>query len=75
MQRIPPRQRIRKKRAELLDQGVDREGDVTSLVVRLGIGRVVQEVAEQQMTDHAERRYYQLREPELEYRGCRNAHE
>ena len=47
MHRIPTSQKIGEKTEELLKQGLDGEVDVTSLVVRLGIERVVQEMVEQ----------------------------
>ena len=75
MQMIPPSQKIRKKTEDLLDQGLDGDGDVTSLIVRLGIERVVQEMVEQEVTDYLERGYYERREPEQEHRGYRNGYE
>jgi putative transposase len=47
---------------------------VTSLVIRLGIERVVQEMVEQEVTDHLEREHYQRRRPEQEHRGYRNGY-
>ena len=44
MRRIPPSQKIGKQTEELLKQGLDGEAEVTSLVIRLGIERVVQEM-------------------------------
>ena len=75
MDRIPPSQKIGKKTEELLRQGLDGEADVTSLVVRLGIERVVQEMVEQEGTDHLERGHYERRRPEQEHRGYRNGYE
>jgi putative transposase len=75
MHRIPPSQKIGKKAEELLKQGLDGEADVTSLVVRLGIERVVQEMVEQEVTDYLERGHYQRRRPEQEHRGYRNGYE
>jgi putative transposase len=74
MNRIPPSQRIGKKTEELLKQGLDGEGDVTSLVIRLGIERVVQEMVEQEVTDYLEREHYQRRRPEQEHLGYRNGY-
>jgi transposase-like protein len=48
---------------------------VTSLIVRLGIERVVQEMVEQEVTDTLERDHYQRRRPEQEHRGYRNGYE
>ena len=75
MHRIPPSQKIGKKTEELLKQGLDGEGDVTSLIVRLGIERVVQEMVEQEVTDYLERGHYERRRPEQEHRGYRNGYE
>ena len=75
MNRIPPSRKIGKKLEELLKQGLDGEADVTSLVVRLGIERVVQEMVEQEVTDYLERDHYQRRRPEQEHRGYRNGYE
>ena len=75
MHRIPPSQKIRKKTEELLNQGLDGEGDVTSLIVRLGVERLVQELLEQEVTDYLERDHYQRRRPEQAHRGYRNGYE
>jgi len=75
MHRIPPSQKIGKKFEQLMDQGLDREEDVTSTVLRLGIERVVQEMVEQEVADYLERGHYQRRRPEQEHRGYRNGYE
>jgi putative transposase len=75
MHRIPPSQKIRNRIEELLDQGLDGEADVTSLIVRLGIERVAQEIVEQEVTDYLERDHYQRRRPDQEHRGYRNGYE
>ena len=75
MNRIPPSQKIGKKTEELLKQGLDGEADVTTLVIRLGIERVVQEMVEQEVADYLERDHYQRRRPEQEHRGYRNGYE
>jgi putative transposase len=74
MNRIPPSQKIGKKAEELFKQGLDGEADVTSLVIRLGIERVVQEMVEQEVTDYLEREHYQRRRPEQEHLGYRNGY-
>jgi hypothetical protein len=48
-QRIPPSQKIGKKTEEVLNEGLDGEGDVPPPVVRLGTERVVQEMVEQEL--------------------------
>jgi len=58
-----------------MSQGLDGEEDVTSMVVRLGIERVVQEMVEQEVTDYLERDHYQRRRPEQEHRGYRNGYD
>ena len=75
MHRIPPSQKIGKKFEQLMSQGLDGEEDVTSMIVRLGIERVVQEMVEQEVTDYLERDHYQRRRPEQEHRGYRNGYE
>jgi len=75
MHRIPPSQKIGKKTEELLRQGLDGGADVTSLVIRLGIERVVQEMVEQEVTDYLERGHYERRRPEQEHHGYRNGYE
>jgi hypothetical protein len=75
MNRIPPSQKIRKKTEELLSQGLDGDADVTSLIVRLGVERLVQEMLEQEVTDYLEREHYQRRRPEQEHRGYRDGYE
>jgi transposase-like protein len=75
MQRIPPSQKIGKKFEQLMNQGLDGEEDVTSMVIRLGIERVVQEMVEQEVTDYLERDHYERRRPEQEHRGYRNGYE
>jgi putative transposase len=75
MNRIPPSQKIRKKTEELLNEGLDGEADVTSVIVRLGVERLVQELLEQEVTDYLEREHYQRRRPEQEHRGYRNGYE
>jgi transposase-like protein len=75
MNRIPPSQKIGKKFEQLMNQGLDGEDDITSVVVRLGIERVVQEMVEQEVGDYLERDHYQRRRPEQEHRGYRNGYE
>jgi len=74
MHRIRPSQKIAKKTEELLIRGLDGKADVTSLAVRLGIERLVQEMVEQEVTDYLERGHLQRRQPEQEHRcqryGC-----
>jgi putative transposase len=75
MNRVPPSQKIGKQFEQLMNQGLDGEEDVTSMVVRLGIERLVQEMVEQEVTDYLERGHYERRRPEQEHRGYRNGYE
>jgi hypothetical protein len=75
MHRIPPSQKIRKRTEQLLNQGLDGDADVTSLIIQLGIERVVQEMVEQEGADYLERDHCQRRHPEQEHRGYRDGYE
>lgn len=81
MQRIPPSAKISNRIRELLDEGLDGAGlssaehDVTTVIFRLGVERLVQELVEQEVTDYLERGHYQRRQPEQEHRGYRNGYE
>ena len=75
MNRVPPSQKIGKEFEQLMNQGLDGEEDITSMVVRLGIERVVQEMVEEEVTDYLERGHYERRRPEQEHRGYRNGYE
>ena len=50
MKRIPPSEKIRYQINELLTQGLDGEEDVTTVIFRLGVERLVQEMLEQEVT-------------------------
>jgi hypothetical protein len=58
-----------------LNHGLDGDADVTSLIVCLGVERLVQEMLEQEVTDCLEREHYQRRRPEQGHRGHRNGYE
>jgi hypothetical protein len=75
MQRMPPSHRIGKKTEELLKPSLDGQADVTSLIVRVGLGRVVQEVVEQGVTDCLGRDHCERRWPEQQHSGCCSGHE
>jgi len=66
---------MRKKVEELLSQGLDGEGAITSALARLGMEWLVQELVEQEVTDYLGRGHYQRRQPEQEHRGYRNGYE
>jgi hypothetical protein len=44
MDRIPPSQKISRKIEKMLNEGLDREGDMTTVLIRLGVERLVQEL-------------------------------
>lgn len=75
MQRIPPSQIVRQRINQVLRDGVPGEADVVTLVVRLGVERLVQEMLEQEVTDYLGREHYQRRQPDQEHRGYRNGYE
>jgi transposase-like protein len=75
MNRIPPSRQIDKKIKELLKQGLDGEDDITTVIIRLGVERLVQEMVEQEVTDYLDRAHYQRRRPGQEHRGYRNGYE
>jgi transposase-like protein len=75
MDRIPPSRKIDKKIEEMLNEGLDGEGDVTTSIIRLGVERLVQELLEQEVTDYLERDHYQRRRPGKEHRDYRNGYE
>ena len=50
MNRIPPSRKIGKKMEALLNEGLDEEGDITSLIIHLGAERLVQELLKQEVT-------------------------
>jgi transposase-like protein len=75
MDRIPPSQKISKKIEEMLNEGLAGEGDMTTVLIRLGVERLVQELLEQEVTDYLERDHYQRRQPQQEHRGYRNGYE
>jgi len=60
--------------AVLLAEGQAGEADVASALIRLGAQRVVQELLEQEVTDHLERGHYERAEPTESHRGYRNGY-
>ena len=75
MQRIPPSQIVRQRINQVLRDSVPGEADMVTLVVRLGVERLVQEMLEQEVTDYLGREHYQRRQPDQEHRGYRNGYE
>ncbi|HWP03554.1 MAG TPA: transposase [Gemmatimonadaceae bacterium] len=74
MTRVPPSQQVREAIAALLAEGEPGEGDVASALIRLGAQRVVQELLEQEVTDHLERGPYERAEASEPHRGYRNGY-
>lgn len=75
MHRIPPSAKVRQRINDVLQQGLDTSEDLSQVVFRLGVERLVQEMLEQEVTDYLGREPYQRRKPEQEARGYRNGYE
>lgn len=74
MTRVPPSEKIREAIAALLADGQTGEADIASTLIRLGAQRVVQELLEQEVTDHLERGHYERTEATEPHRGYRNGY-
>ena len=74
MSRIPPNQRVREAIDALLAEGAEGEADIASALIRLGAQRVIQELLEQEATDHLERSHYERAEAGAPHRGYRNGY-
>ena len=75
MARIAPRERIRQQISDLLQRGLDTPEELSSIVIRLGTERLLQEMLEQEVTDHLGRERYQRQDPAQPSRGYRNGYE
>ena len=75
MQRIAPSQQVRQQVAQLLNGGLQDESSPISRLVQLAVQMVLQEVLEQEVSDHLGRARYQRRQPGEEHRGYRNGYE
>jgi putative transposase len=75
MQRIPPSERIRKQLDELLNEGLEGQGNLLSTLVHVGAQLVVQEMLERETTEELGRAHYQHRKPGEPLRGYRNGYE
>ncbi|MBN2208841.1 MAG: transposase [Candidatus Coatesbacteria bacterium] len=75
MQRIPPSQRLRQRVNHLLDHGLQGEGDVANLMMRLGGELLLQELLEGKSKDYLGRDHYERRDPDQAHRGYRNGYE
>jgi len=74
MTRVPPSQHIREAIAALLADGHEGEADIASVLIRRGAQRVVQELLEQEVSDHLERGHYERAESTEPHRGYRNGY-
>jgi transposase-like protein len=74
MTRVPPSQQLREAIATLLADGQAGEADIASTLIRLGAQRVVQELLEQEVTDHLERGHYERADATEPHRGYRNGY-
>jgi transposase-like protein len=72
MTRVPPSEKIREAIAAVLADGQTGAADIASTLIRLGAQRVVQELLEQEVTDHLERGHYARAEATAPHRGYRN---
>ena len=75
MQRIPPSQKVRQRITDLFTNGVKSEEKMASMVIRLGVERLIQEMLEEEVKDHLGRARYERRDPDHEHRGDRNGYE
>ena len=75
MQRIPPSQKVRQRIADLFTNGVKSEEKMASMVIRLGVERLIQEMLEEEVQDYLGRDHYARRAPDQEHLGYRNGYE
>jgi transposase-like protein len=75
MDRIPPSQKLRQRIDDLLEQGLQGEENISSLVLRLGAERLLQELLEAESKEYLGRDHYERRDPGQEHRGYRNGYE
>jgi putative transposase len=75
MRRIPPSEKIRQTIGDLIQNGLETGEDMTSLVIRLGVERLMQEMLEEEVKDYLGRGHYERRAPGQEHRGYRNGYE
>jgi transposase-like protein len=75
MQRIPPSERIRQQISELLENGLESEGNPLGALMRLSAELVVQEALEKETAERLGRGYYERREEDEPLKGYRNGYE
>jgi transposase-like protein len=73
--RTSPRGRIGKKVSTLLNQSINSEEAVATLVIRMSVERMAEPMLEQEEIDHPEREPCQDRRPDQEHHGYRNGYE
>lgn len=74
MTRVPPSQQLREAITALLADGQVGEAEIASMLLRLGAQRIVQELLEQEVTDHLDRGHYERTEATELHRGYRNGY-
>jgi len=74
MKRIPPSERIHQRIEELVQGGWEGEGDLSTILLRLGAQRLAQELVEQEVTDFLGRARYERVGVGEEHRGYRNGY-
>ena len=75
MKRIPPSERMRQRINDIMENGLETEEDMTSLIIRLGVERLIQEMLEEETKDYLGRSHYERRAPGQAHRGYRNGYE
>lgn len=75
MKRIPPSEKIRQRINDILENGLETEGDMSSLIIRMGVERLLQEMLEEETKDYLGRGRYERRAPDQAHRGYRNGYE
>jgi len=75
MKRITPSERMRQRIKDIMENGLETEEDIASLIIRLGVERLIQEMLEEETKDYLGRGHYERRAPDQEHRGYRNGYE
>ncbi|MDH7579135.1 MAG: transposase, partial [Bacillota bacterium] len=74
MFRIPPSERVKQAINNLLQTGIYTNEGITSLLVRLGAQRLIQELLEQEVTDFLGRERYERKPEDQPNGGLRNGY-
>jgi transposase-like protein len=75
MSKVAPSHRVREDINRLLKDGLSKEADVTSTLLRLGAQRLAQELLEEEVTDFLGRERYVRHRGDQPHRGYRNGYE